>query len=150
MIKRATEASLHFAHVLIRPSSPPFTGDAETVDKLRQKRIFKVELDAVTKIMLILFITAVSYFAFLTLLSALFYNQPQSMHEMMHFNQYTLFLNLGSLSLALGVGLLFSLLVKTKTRMTDELRIIKKALSEDEKAIIDEARRAWQNHSGLA
>lgn len=111
------------------------------VNGLRRNQLFAVEVDAITKIVLIIFVTAVSYFAFFLLLRSLFYGQPRSMHEMMHFNGYTGLVNLGSLSLALGMGLIFSLLLKTKTRTVDKYKIIKKALSEDEKAVIDEIRR---------
>ena len=80
-------------------------------DELRRKRLFTVETDAITKIMLIVFVTIVSYFAFFMLLRSLLYGQPRSMHEMMqgmmYFDTYMVLLNLGSLSLALGVGLFF-------------------------------------------
>ena len=57
-----------------------------------------VELDIFTKIMLIIFVTVVSYLAFFLLLRSLFYGQPRSMHEMMegmmYFDTYMMLLNL--------------------------------------------------------
>jgi len=105
-----------------------------------------VELDIFTKIMLIIFVTVVSYLAFFLLLRSLFYGQPRSMHEMMegmmYFDTYMMLLNLGSLSLALGVGLFLSLHIRTKSKKRDELEVIRRVLSEDERMILDEVRRA--------
>ena len=68
---------------------------------------------------------------------------------MMGTNQNSIFVNLAALSVALLVGVLVSLLLmtkKTETTVTkaDELEIIKRALSDDEKAVLDEIRRAGE------
>jgi uncharacterized membrane protein len=68
---------------------------------------------------------------------------------MMSPGQNTLIINLGALSLALLAGTLVSLWLKTeKTEVTiskrDELETIKRALSDDEKAVLDEIRRAGE------
>jgi len=111
-------------------------------EKLRRKRLITTDLDIVTKAMLIIFVTITSYFIFLLILGSLLQGQSFSMYEMMQRMTYVNQYNLGSLSLAVGVGLIFSLFLKTRSRKEDELRIIRKALSEDEKAVIDEVKRA--------
>ena len=87
--------------------------DDAMFNKLIRKQSFAVELDTFTKIMLIIFVTVVSYLAFFLFLGSLFYGRSRSMHDMMqgimYFDTYMALLNLGSLSLALGIGLfLFS------------------------------------------
>jgi uncharacterized membrane protein len=68
---------------------------------------------------------------------------------MMSFSPNFLVINLASLSLALLAGVLVSLWLtteKTGKKMTqkDELEIIKRALSEDERAVLDEIKRAGE------
>lgn len=68
----------------------------------------------------------------------------------MNFNQQAVTLNLVAIFLAVGVGLLVFLLLRTPpsppppVKEVDELSIIRKVLSEDEKAIIDEIRRVGE------
>jgi len=106
-----------------------------------------VNVDLPTKIMLVVLAVVVSYLMVFLLLSAFFIQQPQDMMgHMMSFNTNAVAVNLAAISLALIVGVLVSLWLKAEpvTRKVDELEIIKKALSEDEKAILDEIRRAGE------
>lgn len=113
----------------------------------RETRGLVIEMNIVTKILLILFVIVVSYLVALLLLGSVFVPHVGSVGEMMghmlHFDQQAVILNLVAFSMAAGVGLLISKLVKTTPAIqVDELSIIRKALSEDERAIIDEVRRA--------
>jgi len=65
---------------------------------------------------------------------------------MMGFDTNMVTINFVAISLALTAGVLVSLWLKTEpaTRRVDELEIIKRALSEDEKAVLDEVRRAGE------
>jgi len=109
-----------------------------------------VNVDLPTKIMLVVLVVVVSYLMVFLLLSAFLIQQPQSMQEMMghmtSFNTNVITVNLAAVSSALIVGILVSLMLKTEpvTRKVNELEIIKKALSKDEKAILDEIRRAGE------
>jgi uncharacterized membrane protein len=109
-----------------------------------------INVDLPTKIILLILVVTVSYFAVFLFLSALFVPQPQSMQEMMRhmmgFHTNIAAINFAAISLALTAGVLVSLLVKTEpvTREVNELEIVKRALSEDEKAILDEIRRAGE------
>ncbi len=109
-----------------------------------------VNVDLPTKIILVVLAVVVSYLMVFLLLSAFFIQQPQSVQEMMghmmSFNTNAVTVNLAAFSLALIVGVLVSVMLKAEpvTRKIDELEIIKKALSEDEKAILDEIRRAGE------
>jgi len=57
-------------------------------------------------------------------------------------------MNLIALSLALGGGVIVSTFLTTKptgeSQRVDELKILRKALSDDEKAVIEEVRRAGE------
>jgi uncharacterized membrane protein len=109
-----------------------------------------INVDLPTKVMLIILVVVVSYLMVFLLLNALFIQQPQSMQEMMghmmSFNTNIVTINLVAISSALIAGVLVSLLLRTEpvTRKVDELEIIKRALSKDEKAILDEIRRAGE------
>ncbi len=103
-------------------------------------------LDLVTKILLIGLIIFASYFIFFSILQLLFLKNPRTMTEMMErmmgINQGYSTLNFLSLMLAFLVGILFSLKLKTQPERVNELAILQKALSEDEKKIIDELKNA--------
>jgi len=110
-------------------------------------------VDLPTKIMLIILVVIVSYLILFLILTRLFVQQPSSMYDMMRHmmgsSQNVAVINLVAFSLALLAGVLVSLWLKTeKTRVpiakTDELEIIKRALSDDEKAVLDEVRRAGE------
>ena len=111
-------------------------------------------LDLATKIILVILVVVISYLLLFLVLSEFLVQEPTSWSDMMgHMMDtspdYTLVI-LVSISLALVAGVLVSLWLKpTKTEAatvakTDELEIIKRALSDDEKAVIDEIRRAGE------
>jgi hypothetical protein len=110
-------------------------------------------VDLPTKIMLIILVVIISYLVLFLILTGLFVRQPFSMYNMMRHmmspGQNTVVINLVALSLALLAGTLVSLWLKTGTTeatvaRTDELEIIKRALSDNEKAVLDEIRRAGE------
>jgi len=119
---------------------------------MMQRRGSLTEISFAEKVLLVVFIMLVSYLVSILLLGSLFSTGPQSMYgmmeHMMNFNQQAVILNLAAIFLAFGVGLSVSLLLRTPpsppppVREVDELRIIRRVLSEDEKLIIDEIRRA--------
>ena len=111
-------------------------------------------LDLTTKIIVIVLVVVISYLVMFLVLSEIFVQENPSWNGMMdHMNgfspDYTVAILL-SLTLALVAGVLVTLWLKpTKTETktvakTDELEIIKRALSDDEKAVIDEIRRAGE------
>ena len=111
-------------------------------------------LDLTTKIIVIVLVVVISYLVMFLVLSEIFVQENNSWNCMMdHMNgfspDYTVAILL-SLTLALVAGVLVTLWLKpTKTETktvakTDELEIIKRALSDDEKAVIDEIRRAGE------
>ena len=108
-------------------------------------------LDLTTKIILIVLVVVISYLLLFLVLSEVFVQEPTSgtgmMGQMMDTSpDYTVVI-LISLIIALVVGVLVTLWLKpakteTTVSKTDELEIIKRALSDDEKAVLDEIRRA--------
>jgi len=121
---------------------------------LKEKTLSRVQtVGLLTKILLIVLVVVISYLLLFLVLFGLFVQQPTTMHGMMgHMmspSQDTAVVNLVALSLALLIGVLVSLWLKPGTTVTapsriDELEIIKKALSDDEKAVVDEIRRAGE------
>lgn len=110
-------------------------------------------LDLTTKIVLIVLVVVISYLLLFLVLSEVFVQESTSwsgmMGHMMDTNPDYTIVNLVSLTIALLAGVLVSLWLKpTKTEAvvakTDELEIIKRALSDDEKAVLDEIRRAGE------
>ncbi len=128
----------------------------EKTKKRAGSETLAIETDAITKVLLIILAVVVSYLISLLLLRTIFVPEPESMFEMMRhmmrFNESaTVQISLVALSLALIVGLVVSLVLTgkpraqvSKLREVDELEIIKKTLSEDERAIIEEIRRAGE------
>lgn len=110
-------------------------------------------LDLTTKIILIVLVVVISYLLLFLVLSEVFVQESTSwtgrMDQMMDTNpDYTVVI-LISLTIALVVGVLVTLWLKpakteTAVSKTDELEIIKRALSDDEKAVLDEIRRAGE------
>lgn len=107
-------------------------------------------LDNVTKIFLIVFIVAISYLVFSIAIRPFFVQQPTTMYEMMQqvMNpQQTTIPNILALVIALGIGLLASLQLKTKpaarprSSREQALSIVRKKLSADEKQMIKEIER---------
>ena len=110
-------------------------------------------LDSITKIILVIAVAVISYLLLFLVLSEILVDDSNSWNMMGHMMNpspdYTVRILL-SLILALVVGVLASLWLKpTRTEtaaaaQTDELEIIKRALSDDEKAVLDEIRRAGE------
>ncbi len=110
-------------------------------------------LDLTTKIILIVLVVVISYLLLFLVLSEVFVPEPtlgtDMMGQMMDTSpDYTVVI-LISLIIALVVGILVTLWLKpakteTTISKTDELEIIKRALSDDEKAVLDEIRRAGE------
>jgi uncharacterized membrane protein len=112
------------------------------------------DLDLPTKIILIILVIAASYIVLFFGLSQVLVQENNywtgMMGNMMHpTTDYTVAILL-SITIALIAGVLVSLWIKpTRTQppvaaKTDNLEIIKRALSDDEKAVIDEIRRAGE------
>ncbi len=109
-------------------------------------------VDLITKVLIVALVIVFIYFITFLALTSLFIPQQDSwqdmMHHMMGFNQQTVTMNLIALSLALGGGVIVSTFLNTKptgeSQRVDELKILSKALSDDEKAVIEEVRRAGE------
>lgn len=119
--------------------------------RMMQRRVSLTEMSFAAKVLLVVFVVFISYLISILLLIFLFPTRPGSMMEhMMNFNPQAVTMNLVAIFLAVGVGLLVFLLLRTPpsppppVREVDELSIIRRVLSEDEKAIIDEIRRAGE------
>ncbi len=115
-------------------------------DDWNMKLKVKMRTDPTTKIMIIIFATIASYLISLLLLGSIMYGGLNFTYNMMHMmghpGQFMIITVLGSLSIAFGTGLILSIIIKTRPEKEDELRIIGRALSEDEKTILNEIRRA--------
>lgn len=109
-------------------------------------------VDITTKIIVIILVVTISFLALFLLLSELLVQDSNPWNGMMggmmgDNPDYTVAV-LVSLIIALTAGIIATLLLKTTktetttTKTTDELEIIKRALSDDEKAVLDEVRRA--------
>lgn len=110
-------------------------------------------LDFTTKIILVILVVVISYLLLFVALSTVLVEDSSTWNMMGHMMNptpdYTVPILL-SLTIALVAGVLVSLWLKpTRTQAgpaakTDELEIIKRALSPDEKAVLDEIRRAGE------
>ena len=109
----------------------------------------QIHLDQTTKIFLIIFAVAVSYFVISLAITPFFVQAPRTalgaMQQMMGFSQQNAIPNVLSLIIALGIGFFVSYRVKTKqlSRRTSDIRqqalkIVRKKLSVDEKNMIKE------------
>ena len=109
-----------------------------------------LKIDNTTKILLIILVVAVSYFIIFLILRPFLITQPVSMAEMMsrimRGDTSSSLINLISLIIALITGVIISFyLFKPQTETKDrEYDILKKALSEDEKKILDEIKKAGE------
>lgn len=102
-------------------------------------------LDVVTKILLVLLAGVVIYFILFLLLKPFFVPQTSlGMMRMMGFNTSTpMSINLIALIITIAVAVLVSFyLFKHPKVECDEHKILRKALSVDERAIIDEVKKA--------
>ena len=106
-----------------------------------------IELNNVTKILLVILIIAISYFIIFLILRPFLIAQPTSMAEMMNRVMGGSLVetsnSLISLIIALIIGIIISFYIfKDKSKERDEFSIIRKALSDDEKRILDEIKKA--------
>jgi hypothetical protein len=112
-------------------------------------------LDLTTKIIVIVLVVVISFLMLFLVMSEFLVQDNSSWNGMMDHMMgsspdYTV-ATLLSLTLAIVAGVLVTLWLKpTKTetsavtKQTDELEILKRALSDDEKAVLDEIRRAGE------
>ena len=110
------------------------------------KKINPKKLDNVTKILLILLIGVILYFIMFTVLTPFLIREPTSMadimNQMMGSNNSSITINLVSLIIALIVALGASFYLFRQDRKEQEYKIIRKALSDDDKKILDEIKKA--------
>ena len=113
------------------------------MEKLNPKK-----LDNVTKILLILLMGVILYFVMFIVLTPFLIREPTSMTEMMNqvmgSNNNSITINLASLIIALVVALFISFYLFRQDKQEHEYRIIRKALSNDEKRILDEIKKAGE------
>ena len=111
------------------------------MEKLNPKK-----LDNVTKILLILLIGVILYFVMFMVLTPFLIREPTSMADMMNqmmgSNNSSITINLVSLIIALIVALIVSFYLFRQDRKEQEYKVIRKALSDDEKKILDEIKKA--------
>ena len=118
------------------------------------KKINLKQVDNVSKIALIILVAIMGYFLMFLILSSLLAPTQTPMMEMMNemigtnimnfSTTNSAIINLISLTFAVGLGFLISLYL-FKTKVEDkEYKILRKALSEDEKAILDEIKKAGE------
>jgi len=114
-------------------------------------------VDFTTKIILVVLVAVISFILLYVVLSELFvqdYTWGNMMGSMMGNNQDKTLVILVALAVALVAGLLISLLLLNSQKQQppdtsppaklDELEIIKRALSEDEKLVLDEIKKAGE------
>ncbi|MDI6722850.1 MAG: hypothetical protein QMD97_04790 [Candidatus Aenigmarchaeota archaeon] len=108
-------------------------------------------MDSITKVFLIVFVTALSYLVLNALIQPFFVKEPRTMLEAMQrvmgFSQQSTIPNVLSLVIALGIGLIASFRLRTKTIPRPDskqraLSIVKKKLSDDEKKMLKEIEKA--------
>ena len=112
------------------------------------------KLDNVTKILLILLMGVVFYFAVFSILKPFFITEPTPMMRMMgqmvgsdimNFSSAnSVTMNLVSLIVAISVALIVSFYLFKHDAKNEEYAIIRKALSDDEKRILDEIKKSGE------
>ena len=118
------------------------------------KKINITKLDNVTKILLILLIVVIFYFVIFSILKPFFITEPTPMmgmmsqimgSDMMDFsNTNSTTMNLVSLIIAITVAIIASFYLFKYSAKEQEYNILRRALSEDEKAILDEIKKAGE------
>ena len=112
------------------------------------KKINPKELDNVTKILLILLIGVILYFVMFMVLNPFLIREPTSMADIMNqmtgSNNSPITINLISLITALIVALIVSFYLFRQDRKEQEYKAIRKVLSDDEKKILDEIKKAGE------
>ena len=100
-----------------------------------------IKLDSVTKILLIALVVAVSYLIIFLILKPFF--APTSMMDIMNQTVAGRTDTIISFIISFIIGLVISFyMFKDKGKERDEISIIRKVLSEDEKKILDEIKKA--------
>jgi len=113
-------------------------------------KINVAKLDNVTKILLILLIGVIFYFAIFSILKPFFITEPTSMMRMMgsdlmNFSSgSSATMNLVALIIAIAIALVVSFYLFRQDDKEQEYKILRRALSEDEKAILDEIKKAGE------
>ena len=112
------------------------------------------KLDNITKVLIILLIGIIFYFVIFSILKPLFIREQTSMinmmsqmmgYDVMNFsNNSSATMNLISLIGAITVALVISFYLFKHDAKDEEYTIIRKALSEDEKKILDEIKKAGE------
>jgi|SRR3989344_7736958 len=109
------------------------------------------KLDNVTKILLILLIGVILYFLVFLILNSSFIKEPASMTDMMGqmmgYNNSSVTISLISLIIAIIAALIVSFYLFKQNRKEKEdsdYKVLRKALSEDEKKILDEIKKAGE------
>ena len=113
------------------------------MEKLNPKK-----LDNVTKILLILLMGVILYFVMFIVLTPFLIREPTSMVDIMNqmtgSNNSPITINLVSLIIALIVALIVSFYLFRQDRKEQEYKAIRKVLSDDEKKILDEIKKAGE------
>ena len=118
------------------------------------KKINATKLDNFTKALLILLIGVVFYFAIFSILKPFFITEPTPMisimsqmmgSDIMNFSSSSsAIMNLVSLVVAIIVAVVVSFYLFELNAKEQEYNIVKRALSEDEKTILDEVKKAGE------
>lgn len=114
------------------------------------KKVDLRKLDSTTKTLLILLIGVLFYFAIFSILKPFFITEPLPMTRMMGYNMLNFSnsdsatMNLISLIIAIGVAIFVSFYLFKHDAKDEEYKIIRKALSDDEKRILDEIKKAGE------
>jgi len=118
------------------------------------RKINITRLDNVTKIVLILLIGVIFYFVIFSILKPFFIAEPTQMRDMMSQIMGSDIMNfsssspptrnLVSLIVAIAIALIVSFYLFKRDVKEQEYKIIRRALSEDEKAILDEIKKAGE------
>ena len=118
------------------------------------RKINITKLDNVTKILLILLIGVIFYFVIFSILKPFFITEPTPMINMMSqmmgsdimnfSSSSSTTMNLVSLIVAITVALIVSFYLFKHDAREQEYNIIRKALSDDEKKILDEVKKAGE------
>ncbi len=118
------------------------------------KRINLTKLDNITKILLILLIGVIFYFAIFYIFKNFFIPAPTPMMNMMDqvmgsdimnfSSNSSAIANLVSLIVAISIAIFVSFYLFKHDTKDEEYKIIRKALSGDEKAILDEIKKAGE------
>ena len=116
----------------------------------KMRKINITKLDTITKILLILLIGVIFYFVIFLILKPFFITEPTPMRSMMGSNMMNFSntnsttMNLVSLIIAITVALIVSFYLFKHNIKEQEYNIIRRALSEDEKIILDEVKKAGE------